>query len=223
LIATSRLLLVASALVFGCAPPPRRVATAEVHVLAPPEVPKTDASAEGSGAGDTGMPDAATTADTATPEADALTAEGYELSDGADPRPLGALCRGPWRGVGEPHPYRGVRPEDNGGGECCPLEGRAFLCVITPGHQHEQFIYEHARFFDGESTRPRVSLPAAVFENLGMAHGARSIVHLEAIDTGGAFLLRPDASVCARPTAAVRDVCKAAGRYTWRNGLPVRL
>jgi hypothetical protein len=158
-----------------------------------------------------------------TPEsAPPVPEDGYEV-DQADARPFGALCRGPWRGVGENHPYRGVRPEDNGGGECCPLDGRAFLCVITPGHQHVQFIYEHARFFDGTSAQPRVAFPAAVSENQGMSNPSRAVLALQAVPTRGGFLLRPDAARCRRPTTEVRDVCKAAGSYTWRDTLPVRV
>jgi hypothetical protein len=190
-------------------------------VVTRPKTSSTTAPTIDAAAADVEAPPPPAVAEKVTPPSP--TDDGYELSDQAYPRPFGALCLGPWRGVGELHPYRGVRVENNGGGECCPLAGRAFVCVIMPGHQHEQFVYEHARFFDGASTTPRVSLPVTVLENQGMAVVARPIVHLEAVNTSGGFLLRPDAGVCLRPTPSLRDVCKAAGQYTWRNAIPVRL
>ncbi len=204
----------------ACAPRPRTVAATETRLLTVP-------AASTMASDDAGAPDVDAAPSRPAEAARAVTPapsdDGFELTDTNDPRPFGALCRGPWRGVGEDHPYRGVRPEDNGGGECCPLDGRAFLCVITPGHQHQRFIYDHARFFDGTGTQPRMAFPVAVLGNQGMSRDARPILHLEALASTGGFLLRPDGAGCRKPPPELRDVCRAAGQYAWRNAAPVRL
>jgi hypothetical protein len=139
-----------------------------------------------------------------------------------------SLCQGPWKRADEAAPYRGVSAEDNGGGRCCPLAGSTFLCVVHPGHQHGPVIVEHARFYEGGTTKARVDMLARAYANPGMNPDPadpppKTYAELEAVPEANGFLVRPtDARACTRPVSEARDVCRNVGRYVWQRGMPVR-
>jgi hypothetical protein len=142
---------------------------------------------------------------------------------------LAAICHGAIAHGGE---YRGVIVDEGavemayGGGDCCPLTGRSFVCLVHPSHQHGPVVRAHLRFYDGASKKARVDLVVSAAPNPGMRPNPDApppYAELTLTATRDGFVLVPSPpSSCVKPTKEANEVCVDAGRWVFAGGVPRR-